>query len=218
MKVLQTSIAVLFVLTAISLSGTVYFYSQIDREQNARIQAEKEKTDLERVIQEKEKIAEEKTQNAASLETQVGELKAEIRTKNQELTKNRTALAKLESEAKDLKEKNILLDKENKNLSFRLQHYEPVSNPGDSSAAAENPKPAKTGKVILVNRDYRFVVMGIGKLDGLELKDEVEIHRGSEVIGKVAVSKLYDSIASCDIVSEEKMPIQEGDMGKVLAR
>jgi len=236
MKGLQSSIIALFVLSFIALIGTAYFYTQVETERKARLEAEKGKGDMERIIQEKEKLIEEKSQNITSLESQLDEMKAEVRTKNQELTKNRTEIAKSESKIKDLSEKIQLLEKENKNLSSKLDGLQPISLSSDSSdfpaeiwGAREGEKNASnaetmagkgpsSGKIILVNREYRFIVAGVGKLDGVNLKDQIEIIRGDQVIGKAVVSKLYDSISSCEILQEGNSPIQVGDLARVLVK
>lgn len=242
MKSLQSSIVALFVLAAVCLAGTVYFYSQVEGERKALAQAEKNKTDMERKIQESQKLMDEKSQSLTSLETQVDELKAEIRTKNQEVTKNRTSIAQQESKVKDLTEKIRVLEKENKDLKARVDYFEKQAGAGDFSSTTSttpdglavieeggvstsentsNPAPEKnqsSGKVILVNREYHFVVVGLGKLDGINLKDQMDIVRGDQVVGKVAVSKLYDSLSSCEILQDGKMPIQEGDIVRILAK
>ena len=225
MNRMQGVVVAVFIVAALSFVGTIYFFTQIEGERQARISAEKGQAELTLQIQEKDKQLEEKSQSLATLEQQMDELKAEVRTKNQEITKNRTTIAQSESSIKDSNEKNQLLQKENKDLKARLDYFEKqygvsgaqtevvdgaviesngVSNPSNSKATS--------GKVILVNREYNFIVAGIGKLDGLNMKDQMEIIRGDQVIGKVAVSKLYDSLSSCEIVQEGKSQIQEGDL------
>ncbi|GEM_PF-3159003 len=242
MNKLHGAIVALFILGAVSLASTVFFYSQIDSERQARQAAEKAKTEIQQSLNEKDKILQEKTQNAASLDSQVAELKAEIRTKNQEITKNRTTIAQQELSIKDLTEKNTLLEKEKKELKSRLEYFEGPTQETETSTLAGG-KPAfsensavnsaadektadpsqavnsqATGKVILVNKEYRFLVVGLGKLDGIKLQDQFDIVRGDQVIGKVAVSKLYESLSSCDIVQEGKEPFKEGDLVRFAAK
>lgn len=238
MKPIYISIVGLFVLAAIALGGTVYLYSQVDVERNARLELEKQTQSLEAIVQEKEKQLEEKNVAVVSLETQVNELKAEIRTKNQELTKNREAIAQWESKNKDLTEKMRLVEKEKAELKAHVQALEqgPVLSAsaggvGVGSALVESvsPNPAgegnaggkkisSQGKVILVNREYQFVVVSLGKLDGLKEKDKLEILRDGQVVGKVNVTKLYDSLSSCDILEESKLSFKEGDIVRTLGR
>ncbi|MBI4398054.1 MAG: hypothetical protein HY586_02895 [Candidatus Omnitrophica bacterium] len=82
-----------------------------------------------------------------------------------------------------------------------------ASNAKPKAALPEVPE----GKVVLVNREYKFIVVDLGKLDGVKLKDEFEVVRDGKVIGKVAVSKLYESLSSCEILSESAGLFQEGD-------
>ncbi|MBI4970300.1 MAG: hypothetical protein HZC17_00455 [Candidatus Omnitrophica bacterium] len=246
MKGLQVSIIAAFVLAAISLAGTVYFFTQIDGERKSRIAAEKNISEMQSAVQEKDKQLQDKTQNLSSLESQMDEIKAEVRNKNQELTKNLNKIAQSDTKIKDLTEKIRLLDKENKDLKARVEYFEKQqadqdqvsvqqaeesSIPGlaaaieqkgssaiSSTPAQKTPEKPASGKVVLVNREYNFIVAGIGKLDGINLKDQLDIVRGDKVIGKVAVTKLYDSLSSCEILQEGKSQIKEGDIVRVFTK
>ena len=68
------------------------------------------------------------------------------------------------------------------------------------------------GQVIVVNREYDFVVMNLGKNHGLSIGQEFQILRGADVVGKVKVEKVYDELSAAAILPESnKDLIQEGD-------
>jgi hypothetical protein len=68
------------------------------------------------------------------------------------------------------------------------------------------------GQVIVVNREYDFIVMNLGKNHGLSIGQEFQIVRGSEVLGRVKVEKVYDELSAAAILPEsKKSTIKEGD-------
>ena len=73
------------------------------------------------------------------------------------------------------------------------------------------------GQVVVINREYDFVVMNMGKNRGLSVGQEFQVVRGSEVLGKVKVEKVYDELSAAAILPEsQKNNIREGDSVKAL--
>jgi uncharacterized protein YoxC len=71
---------------------------------------------------------------------------------------------------------------------------------------------AAQGQVVVVNREYDFVVMDIGKNQGIAIGQKFEVVRGSDVLGTVKVEKVYDDLAAAAILSDADVTaIQEGD-------
>ena len=68
------------------------------------------------------------------------------------------------------------------------------------------------GRVVVVNKDWNFVVLDIGSRAGLVPNAEMLVHRGDLLIGKVLVSGVTRDLAIADIRPEwQQMQIQEGD-------
>jgi len=83
-----------------------------------------------------------------------------------------------------------------------------VSSP-DAPATAVS---STSGQVIVVNREYDFIVMNLGKNQGLEIGQEFQIVRGTEVLGRVKVEKVYDELSAAAILPDSKKDaIREGD-------
>jgi predicted RNase H-like nuclease (RuvC/YqgF family) len=89
-----------------------------------------------------------------------------------------------------------------------------------SAAAAKkstvpSPLPAERsleGKVLVVNRDYDFVVLSIGSKDGVNSGNVFSIYHGNKLIGDVKVDKVHDSMAAASFVSADmKNKVNEGD-------
>ena len=64
-------------------------------------------------------------------------------------------------------------------------------------------KPSKEleGKVLVVNNEFHFVVIDMGKKDGVRVSDELVVYRGPQQIGKVQVEKVYDEMSTAAILS-----------------
>ncbi len=95
------------------------------------------------------------------------------------------------------------------------------SNAGMSEAAA--PAAAETssmlsdGRVVVVNREYDFIVMNLGKNQGIAIGQELQIVRDHSVLGKVKVEKVYDELSAATILPEsQKESIREGDLVKAI--
>ena len=68
------------------------------------------------------------------------------------------------------------------------------------------------GKVLVINRDYSFVVINLGSKDGVNVGDVFSIYHNNKYIGDVKVEKVHDSMAAAGFVSSDiKDKINEGD-------
>ena len=73
------------------------------------------------------------------------------------------------------------------------------------------------GQVVVINREYDFIVMNMGRNRGLSVGQEFQIVRGNEVLGKVKVEKVYDELSAAAILPEsQKNNIREGDSVRAL--
>jgi hypothetical protein len=59
-----------------------------------------------------------------------------------------------------------------------------------------------SGKVLVVNKRHKFVVINIGMNQGMEKGEVLIIHRGSTFVGKVQVIKVYEKMAAADLVAD----------------
>ena len=87
-----------------------------------------------------------------------------------------------------------------------------VSETGTMAQPAGAEPTSQEGHVIVVNREYDFVVMSLGRNHGLEIGQEFQIVRDNEVLGRVKVEKVYDELSAAAILPESKKDsIREGD-------
>ncbi len=60
------------------------------------------------------------------------------------------------------------------------------------------------GRVLVVNRDYGFIVMDIGKADDILPGDIVAVYRNAEFVAEAEVEKVYATMSAATIIREER--------------
>ncbi len=77
----------------------------------------------------------------------------------------------------------------------------------------EKPAPSElAGKVLVVNKDYDFLVINIGSKEGVAVGDIFSVSHNNKYIGDVKIEKLHESMAAAGFVSPEiKAAVSEGD-------
>jgi ABC-type Na+ efflux pump permease subunit len=68
------------------------------------------------------------------------------------------------------------------------------------------------GKVLVINRDFNFVVVDRGLQEGIARSEFLFIARDGKPVARVQAEKVYDHFSACAIVEESRSnPIHEGD-------
>jgi len=147
------------------------------------------------------------------LAAQLADLKTERETLQQRLTDTEQAKTSLESKVMELSNQpTVELDK-----VLVTGAGEAPGGPGTPMPVAAVSSAAASGQVVVVNREYDFIVMNLGKNHGLSVGQEFQVVRGNEVLGRVKVEKVYDELAAAAILPEsQKDNIREGDSVKAL--
>lgn len=126
-------------------------------------------------------------QDKAGLQVQIDGLNGEI--------------ARAQDEAQDLKDKIVTLEQTVTDLEAQLGQ-------GNLKALPKG----LHGQIVVVNRDWNFVVLDIGSRDGLVPNAEMLVHRGDQLLGKVLISGVTRELAIADINSDWLQgPVKEGD-------
>ncbi|MBU4312591.1 MAG: hypothetical protein KJ706_07730 [Candidatus Omnitrophica bacterium] len=69
------------------------------------------------------------------------------------------------------------------------------------------------GRVVTVNRDHNFVVIDVGKQDGVGIMDSFKVYRGETLVGSIEVIQARERIAAADIIdAEEGFYIETNDV------
>jgi hypothetical protein len=68
------------------------------------------------------------------------------------------------------------------------------------------------GKVLVINKEYNFVVINLGAKDGVAVGDEFSIFHINKFVGDVKIEKVHESMAAAGFqTSDLKDSITEGD-------
>lgn len=77
---------------------------------------------------------------------------------------------------------------------------------------------ALTGKVLVVNREFNFVVANLGSKDGIRAGARYELLRGGQRIATAEVEKVYDNMSAANLLGEEKkQDVKEGDEVRLIS-
>lgn len=86
-----------------------------------------------------------------------------------------------------------------------------------SGIASSNNK-SMEGKVLVVNREFNFVVVNLGSKDGIKTGTSLSIVKSGKTIGRADVERVYENMCAATVLQEEqKGKIQEGDQVRVAA-
>jgi hypothetical protein len=68
------------------------------------------------------------------------------------------------------------------------------------------------GKVLVVNKEFNFVVVNLGSRDGLKAGARLALLRQDKAIGTAQVERVYENMSAANLITEEqKGKVQEGD-------
>jgi archaellum component FlaC len=194
----------------------------------------KSQDELIKVVEAKETLA----RSVEDREKEIGRITKDLEQTRSEAKQVNAQLAEIQSERDTMKRQLADLERAKMDLETKVMELsekptvelEKVLVTGDDtasgspSAAGAAVLPVSTtarvpseGQVVVVNREYDFVVMNLGKNQGLSIGQEFQIVRGNEVLGKVKIEKIYDELSAAAILPEsKKSSIREGDVVRPL--
>lgn len=73
-------------------------------------------------------------------------------------------------------------------------------------------------KVLVVNREYNFVVLNLGTKDGIRKGTRFSVLRDNKTIATAEVDKVYDNMAAANLLEEAKKgDVKEGDVARLIS-
>ena len=152
-------------------------------------------------------------------ETQIHQLEGQVQ---QEKDKNKQLEERLQRMADRLEkqegDKEALLSrlnssiKERDTLKDQLQKMDSNTQKYTLAEITVSEQKKYSGLILNVNDKYNFCIVSIGKSDGIVSGIELVVHRGSALIGKIVVEKVFDRMSSAKIISlSENQTIQVED-------
>ena len=162
------------------------------------------KDQLERAQQQVVALNETVTQKNAEIARQgdqIGQLEQDKAGLQVQIDDLNTTVAKMEDEQQDLKDKITTLEQ-------TVVELEGLTGQGNVKALPKG----LHGTVVVVNKDWNFVILDLGSNDGLVPNAEMLIHRGDKLIGKVLISGVTRDLSIADINTDwVQGQVKEGD-------
>jgi hypothetical protein len=202
---------------------------QLAEEFQAKEQLIKAANERQQQIDELVRDLEQTRMERQGLMDQLSRLRTDQESLQKQLTQAQQAKAQLEQQVLELSEQpTVELDKVVVTKPTPTLASAPVPESVDrphpgfepevfSSPASAPQEPALQGQVIVVNREYDFIVVNLGSSHGLVLGQEFQIVRGEQVLGRVKVEKIYDELSAATILPESnEEAIREGDLLKAI--
>ena len=140
--------------------------------------------------------------------TQLSELQTERDAMKQQLADLERAKGELESKLMELSERpTVELEK-----VLVTNPQQGATGGGTVVAVSAGSSSTHEGRVVVINREYDFIVMSLGKNHGVSVGQEFQIVRGNQVLGKVKVEKVYDEISAATLLpGSQKDTIRAGE-------
>ena len=196
-------ILIILLLTSIS------FYMLKEKEKRLRVIAQKQLT---QTIEEKKKVENKLVGALAAKEAaeakfaaekeKSSKLKKELKAKEQEF---KFALENIEEETalrRKAEAQLMIVMKGKEFLEARLKKLEKSSKQIELEKIIVKPESGLIGRVIMVNKEYNFVVISLGRKDDLELQDALSVYRNNEFVGRVQVEKIEENMAAASILPD----------------
>ena len=197
-----------------------------DQLAGARKELAQAREELEQAVTAQEALSrsiEDREKEIARLTKDLEQASAESKRMADELKTDRQKLADLEQAREELEAKVMELSGQ---PTVELDKVLVTGEPAGAGPAAGTGlvmpvstavPPVSDGQVVVINREFDFIVMNLGRNHGLSVGQEFQIVRGNEVLGRVKVEKVYDELSAAALLPDaRKDSIREGDVVKAL--
>ncbi len=125
----------------------------------------------------------------------------------EEFDKARKEFAALQDQLRNLKGTNESLSKQIEDLEAKKEV--------ELEKIVVKPGRGQEGKVLVVNKEFNFIVVGAGNNKGVTQGIVFGIFRGGDLIAKAQVEKVYETMSAANILPDSG-EIKEGDLAKAL--
>lgn len=157
---------------------------------------------------------------AASAETKIGQLKikiAELQARIVDITKDKlkltgelTLLQKTTDALREHLSRRLEEEKHERRASRPVQNL--AKSGADTSKEPQPLKPSLTGEVLIVNREFDFVIISLGQNDGIEEGMVLELSRDDNILSKARVETARRNISAAALADKEAISrIRAGD-------
>jgi len=172
-------------------------------------------------VQQLKTVLEQQKGLRADLETELGQGQKDAEKTQARLKEIESKKAQLEAKIKDLEAQVQQTQGQQQARAQGVELGTIVVGPEDSSvsgpASSLQPKEKAItsyleGKILVVNKDYNFVVINLGSKDGVNAGDVFALYHNNKYIGDIKVEKIHESMSAADFTSASiKGVVSEGD-------
>jgi len=202
---------------AIALKEKKNLEKELEEVKSAKELIEVEIAKLEKLSKDLSSQLEEAKQKNESVSAKLDASKVELTKVKIDLDtekKERLAILKkldsLQSDYDNIKNEALRLAKEKMDLEKGIAESaekQPVSldtivvNPNDNDKTVRAPvKPVMQGKILVVNKEYGFIVTDIGQDKNIQKGMKFDVMDGSKLLGQAQIDKIYDTMSSATIL------------------
>ena len=149
-----------------------------------------------------------------SLRTVKANLETELKTTKETLSNLQGKLATLEKSKEALSQKPKESEVKAQDVQLEKIVVTPSSVSGTSQATAQatTSLPPLQGKVLVVNKEYDFVVVNLGQKDNISVSDILEVFRNNKKICEMKVEEVRDTMSVATPAAKESIrQIKEDD-------
>jgi hypothetical protein len=157
------------------------------------------------------------------------QLRDDLDKRNEEKANLEKKLESSQQETKALTDKINELNSKKKELEDKVKANSPTEQKVELGKIVVNPEPVQPkiitenkerpvsnpsvdSKVLVVNKEYNFVVINVGGKDGIAVGDVFSLSHNNRPIGDVKVEKVHDAMVAAGFLSPEtKDKVSEGD-------
>lgn len=165
----------------------------------------------------------------ADLENRLNQAQEDTRSVQAQLSELKNQKTELEAKVKELevKTQNIELGKivvtppqapapapvkGKKQKPAPAQKQQQPQQQAVAQAAAPAAVMGQEGKILVINKDYNFVVINLGSRDNIEVGAMFSVYRGNKFIGDLKVEKVHEAMSAAGFVTDGmKDKVNEGD-------
>lgn len=136
----------------------------------------------------------------------------EARGKNEQLEEEKQGL---QAQINDLNDKMAQTEDANRDLKDQIvtleQTLHQIEGQLGDTAVLGVPK-GLSGKILVVNKEWNFVILDLGSEDELAANAEMLVHRNDKLVGKIKISAVSKTISIGEILNDwEQSALKEGD-------
>jgi hypothetical protein len=199
--------------------------SLLDQEKKSKAEALAQIEELKTTLEEQKQLRERIEAGMKKAQEEVIKLQAQIREFDSKKSELESKISELENNSKGVELGTIVVGSDNKASAApsapapaAKEENKPKGLPAAAQPAPESESPAPSastaleGKLLVVNKDYNFVVINLGTKDGISVGQMFTVYSGDKEVGDIKVEKVHDSMSAAGFVNPGmKDKVKEGD-------